>query len=142
MAIIFIMCAIAIPLTQPVMAQYRLQAAVSAITGAIQGTRYQAIMVGCPFQVALTQGTTTYQILTQALSGTPPACAATFTDTGGAIPWDTSGTDSISASTTLQFSPNGTVSAAAGALTFTVSNGTSTKLITVSGVGSVKVVDQ
>jgi prepilin-type N-terminal cleavage/methylation domain-containing protein len=134
---------IALPRVIPATRYYHLMAAVPAVTGAIQNTRYQAIMTGCPYQIAFTAGTTSYQVSTEGLSGSPPACAASFTSLGNAVPWSSSGDVSISTSITLQFSPNGTMTVVTTPstvpATFSLTNNTSTETITVAGAGDVSV---
>jgi hypothetical protein len=109
---------------------YRLSAAVAAATGAIAATRYQAIMHAYPYNITFsTNGN--YQVASEV----PPA--ATFTDLGSAVPISGVGDVTINQTTTLQFNANGTVSATAGALSFTISNGIMTKTVSVTGVGNV-----
>lgn len=140
-AIIGVIVKISLPSIQNTILAYRLSAAASSVAAAIQQTRYKAIQVGCKYTIAFTQTSTTYQVQTQAISGTPPACASTFTNVGPAIPWTTGGGVRMTPSTTLQFDPGGIVTATTGSLSFTLSNGNATanRTITVSGVGNVKV---
>jgi prepilin-type N-terminal cleavage/methylation domain-containing protein len=150
-AIAGVMLAISLPIATNIYQGYHLSAASSAIAGAVQSTRYQALMVGCLYTLTLTSGTTTYQVAAQAVSGAPPACATAFTNVGGAIPWSTSGDISMNAgaattSLVLTFSPNGTVTATGGLSPCTngvgclvLSNAKTTNTIYVSGVGNVTV---
>ncbi len=145
-AIVGTLSAIAIPLVGKCLKTYRLSAASTAVAGAIRSTRYQAIMNGCAYNIALAQSTTSYQVGNEPASGTPPACATSFSNVGGLIPWSGTGDVSINASTTLQFSPNGIVTATAGTLSFAngslrlqLSNGATTNTVAVSGAGNVKV---
>ena len=139
-AIMGVLVKISLPTVQNTILAYRLSAAASSVAAAIQGTRYQAVMVGCPYTIAFNANSTTYQVQTEAISGTPPACAGSFSNVGSAIPWATDGGVSLTPSTTLQFSPNGTVTATTGTLSLALSNGSAgTRTITVSGVGNVKV---
>jgi type II secretion system protein H len=138
-AIIMIMGAIALPYLYGNRRSYHLSQAATAVTGAMQATRYQAIMTGCPYSITFTTTNTNYQVQSQALTGTPPACAGAFTNVGGAIPWSTAGDVSMSPNTTLQFSPAGIVTATTGSTTFTLSNGFTTNTISISGAGNVKV---
>lgn len=138
-----VLVGIALPRVIPVTRYYHLMTALPAVTGAIQSTRYQAIMTGCSYQIAFSSTTTSYQVLTQVLSGSPATCAAGFTNVGNAVPWSSSGDISISSSITFQFSPNGTMTVVTTPNTlpaaFSLTNGTSTEAITVSGVGNVSV---
>jgi prepilin-type N-terminal cleavage/methylation domain-containing protein len=140
-AIILVMLAISLPFVGGNRRSYHLSQATTAVSGAIQATRYQAIMTGCSYNITFTAATTTYQVQRQDLTGTPLACPVNeaFSDVGKATPWAFSKDVSMSPTTTLQFSPNGTVVATAGATTFALSNGYTTNTITVSGVGNVKV---
>jgi hypothetical protein len=66
----------------------------------------------------------------------PPA--TTYSNVGSAIPI-TSSAVAISAATTLEFRPNGQVSATTGAMNFNMSYQGVTKTITVSTYGNVNV---
>jgi Tfp pilus assembly protein FimT len=127
-----ILGAITIIATQSAMASYHLSAAVDSATGAIQGARYQAIMHGYPYQVAFNTTQNTFQVLSEA----PPATS--FTSTGSAVPLSAVPI-TLSAATTLQFKPNGTVSASVGTMTFSISYHGTTKTLTVSKYGSITV---
>ena len=143
MAVAAVLMAVSLPMVKTATRSYHLMAAVPAVTGAIQGTRYQAISSGCPFQVALNSTSTSYQVTQEVLSGTPPACASSFTNVGNAVPWSSSGDVTLSASITLQFNPNGTVAnittPASIPASFNLTNGVQTETITISGVGNVSV---
>jgi hypothetical protein len=143
MLVAAVLAGFALPRVGPATRYFHLMAAVPAATGAIQSTRYQAIMTGCPYQIAFDQNTTSYQVFTQLLSGSPPVCAASFTAVGQPVPWSSSGDVTISASVKVQFSPNGAVTLVAPAgtvpVSFNLTNGTSTETITVSGAGNVSV---
>jgi prepilin-type N-terminal cleavage/methylation domain-containing protein len=140
-AIIMVISAMAMPRAVNIIRSYRLNAAGSAVAGAIQSTRYQAIMVGCPYQLTFTSGSMKYQAATQTITGTPPACASTYTNVGTAIPWTTSAEISLGTSVVLTFNPSGTVTSdqtGAPPTTMVLSVNGMTKTITVSGVGNVK----
>jgi prepilin-type N-terminal cleavage/methylation domain-containing protein len=132
MLILMILAALAVPQVGSVVNYYRLQGAVASATWAVQSTRYQALMAGYPYQVVFTKATSQYQI--QDL----PTGATTYANVGPAIPLSGS-TIALNQDTTLRFSPNGSVSAPTGALTFTITYHGSTKNITVSTYGNVKV---
>ena len=104
MLVVLVLSAIALPQVQAALNSYRLNAAVSASTWAIQTTRYQAISnVGTPVPIA-------NQLIT------------------------------FSTSTTLQFSPNGSVSPILGAMTYSISSiQGGTKNVTVSNYGSITI---
>ena len=127
-----VMGAMAIPITQAAMATMDLNAAVDSAEGAIQAARYQAIMHGYPYQVAFNSTNNTFQVLSEV----PPA--ATFSNVSGAVP--ISGDPvTLSASPTYQFKGNGSVSAVAGAMIFTISYKGTTKTLTVSKYGSITI---
>lgn len=127
-----ILGAISIPATRSALANYQLTAAVDGATGAIQGTRYQAIMHGYQYQVAFNNTQNTYQVLSEA----PPA--TTFTDVNNAVPLSAEPI-TVSGPTTLQFKPNGSVSAILGAMSFTITYNGVTRTVTVSNYGSIHV---
>jgi len=140
-AIVLVISAMAMPMARNMIRSYRLNAAASSISGAIQSTRYQAIMVGCPYTLAFSSSSITYQAATQNITGTPPACATSYSNVGGAVPWATSPEISLSSSVTLTFNPSGTVTSnqtGSPPTTLTIGVGGMTKTITVSGVGNVK----
>jgi type IV fimbrial biogenesis protein FimT len=139
LAIIMIMLAIALPFLYGSRRSYHLSQAATAATGAIEAARYQSIMTGCPYSITFTATSTTYQIQTQVLTGTPPACSTNWSNVGAATPWAYSSDVSMNPTTTLQFNPNGMVTATTGTTTFKLSNGFTTNTISVSGVGNVKV---
>jgi len=131
-AVATIMTGMAVPVTVNAMRSYRLTAAVSAATGAIQSTRYAAIMHGYPYQITFTPATDSYQIYDE------PGGQSTYSAVGTPIPISRPGDVTISQSVTYQFSPGGTVTPSN--MSFSITNdfgGSST--ITVSGVGNVSV---
>ena len=152
-AIVGVLLAISLPSFQNSLKSVHLSSATTSVTGAIQSTRYKAIVSGCQYTIAFSQTTTTYQIAWQVLSGNPPSCATTYTNVGSPIPWSTSGDVSLKASTTLLFKTNGMVTLSSGGSTpcttgnnitpvacLVLSNGTTaTNTIIVSGVGNVGV---
>lgn len=134
-AIAGVMAAMAIPITSTAMKGYRLTAAIGAATGAIQSTRYQAIMNGYPYQLTFTPSTLSYTVLCE-----PPG-SATYINLVPAvtdIPIARLGDVTINQTVTFTFLANGTISGSP-AMTFTISNGIVTEQIQVSGVGNVSV---
>ncbi len=127
-----ILAAIAIPGVGSVVNYYHLQGAVAGATWAVQSTRYQALMAGYPYQVVFSKANSNYQI--QDL----PTGAGSYANVGGTVPLSGQ-VISLNQDTTLRFSPNGSVSAPTGALTFTITYNGTTKTITVSTYGNVKV---
>lgn len=132
-AIMGICASIAVPILNGAMSSYRLSAAVRAVSGAIQSTRYQAIRQGYHYKITFDSASRTYQIS----SKVPPA--TTFSNSGTAILWSSTTGISLSPSTTFDFSPGGIVTATVGSSTFSVANDRTTETITVSGVGNVSV---
>jgi prepilin-type N-terminal cleavage/methylation domain-containing protein len=149
LAIIAVMVAIAMPTFKNSFSSANLSSATSAVTGAIQSTRYRAVVSGCNCELIFSQGNTTYQLAAYTLSGTPPICASTYTNVGSPIAWSAAGDGvSLQASTTLQFQPNGMVTLISGGSTgcatnalscLRLSNGSTTNTINISGVGNVSV---
>lgn len=129
-----IVAAMSIPTVNNVMNTYRLRAAVSSVTGAIQTTRYQAISSGYAFQIVLNKANTTFQVQSD------PGRTGTFANVGNAIPLASSSIAvALGADTTLQFRPSGLVQATTGSTTLTLTFGGKTETITVSNYGNVKV---
>jgi Tfp pilus assembly protein FimT len=133
LAVILVLAALALPTTGNALRNYRLNAAVSAASGAIMAARYQAIMHAYPYNVTFDSTHVTYQLASE------PQGSSSFTPVASAVPISGVGDVTINQTTTLQFNANGTVLATAGTLSFTISNGILTKTITVTGVGDVSV---
>lgn len=125
-----ILLAMGIPNLMSAIHSYQLNAAVDATAGIVQGTRYQAIMHGYPYEVTLTPATNTYQILSE------PPTATVFGNVGSAVPISSSPVV-IGTATTFLFKPNGSVSVTAGSMTFTIAYQGRTATITVSNYGSI-----
>jgi len=133
-AIASVLAAIAVPLTLNALKSVRLTAAVSSATGAIQSTRYAAIMHGYPYQLTFTPSTNSYQ----AASQIPPATS--FSNVGTPVPISRPGDATLSRSVTFQFSANGTVTETSNDMTFSITNAVGgSNTITVSTVGNVSV---
>jgi Tfp pilus assembly protein FimT len=129
-----IMTAIAVPQVQNVVRNYHLNAAVSSVTGAIQSTRYQAIMRGYPYAIQFDATSGSYQVLNK-----PPG-ATGFVATGGPTPISGLDNATLSVAASFQFNPQGTVVPTnGGGSSVQISNGSVTKTITVSAVGQVQV---
>ena len=131
-AVVSALTAFALPMTQNVLKNYRLNAAVVSATGAIVATRYQAVMHAYPYNITFSTAGN-YQIASE-----PPG-AASFSNVGGSVPLAGIGDVSINQTTTLQFNANGTVSATTGAMSITISDPVTMRQyqITVTGVGDV-----
>ncbi len=133
-AIVLTLLGFGIPKMQTALYVYQLDAAADACAWAIESTRYQAIQMGYPYQIAINSSTNTYQVLTDP---TYPV-STTFTNLGNVQPIVPTAV-TMSASNTIQFSPSGLVTAASGSsLSFTISYKGNTKTISVTQYGSVK----
>jgi Tfp pilus assembly protein FimT len=130
------MASIATPQLITAMKSYRLASAVAAAKGAIQTTRYQAIMHGYPYQLTFNANSATYQVASQ-----PPG-ATSFVPVPPGTPTPIAGSNqaTINQTTVMQFNSNGTMtSGLTGNAVFTITNGVTTEQITVTGVGYVNV---
>ncbi len=130
--ITMVMMGMAIPMMRQTTFNYRLNGAVASVTGAIRATRYQALMKGYPYRLAITPSSKQYQLQND------PERDGSYANVGTAVPI-TSNAVTISATTTLEFRPNGRVSATTGAMNLDVSFQGVTKTITVSNYGNVTV---
>jgi hypothetical protein len=123
----------AIPSINAGLRNYRIDGAISSITWAIHSTRYQALMNGYQYQVAFSSSTNSYQI-----QNSPPANNGTYSNVGTSVPFSTFPVV-LSADTTLNFRPNGFVTAAAGALNFTLTYQGVCQKLTVTNYGNVSI---
>ncbi len=140
--IVLIMTAMAIPLVNNTVSYFRMRGAVSAVTGAIQSTRYQAIFQGCPYQVVFTAATKTYQVQNSCPAGGPfvnvcsPAgllvCPIPLAGAGSPL--------TLGADMTMTFSPGGKITSATSPMVMVVTyGGKPPETITVSSYGSINV---
>lgn len=131
LAIGSILTAMAIPQVKSGLYSYRLNSAVAMAKWAIQSTRFQALMKGYPYQVAFDATNVNYQIQNLP-SGT------TYANVGSPVPlaaWPMT----FNQNTTINFKPNGIVTATVGSNIFTITYQGTTKTITVSNYGNVAV---
>jgi type IV fimbrial biogenesis protein FimT len=133
LAVIGVLATIATPTTVNALRNYRLTAAVSAASGAISATRFQAIMHAYPYSITFNSADATYQVASE-----PPGLSS-FTAVDTPVLISGVGDVTVNQTTTLQFNANGTVLATTGTMSFTISNGLLTKTINVTGVGDVSV---
>lgn len=131
-AVMTIMLAAATPVIQSTIAYFQLRSAVSAVTGAVQTTRYQAISNGYKFRVAFDPTTRTYQV------SSDPTGTGTFTNSGGAMSFGGSLVN-MANSATLEFSPSGSVSLVAGQSPVVLNCSGKTGTITVTTYGNINV---
>ena len=126
-----ILSAMAVPQVKRVVYNYRLNSAVAMAKWAIQSTRFQALAKGYPYQVAFSSSSLNYQIQNLP-SGT------TYANVGNTVPlsaWPMT----FNQDTTINFKPNGSVSATVGSNVFTIAYQGVTATITVSNYGNVTV---
>jgi prepilin-type N-terminal cleavage/methylation domain-containing protein len=128
-----ILTAMAVPQVRAGLYKYRLNGAVASATWAVQSTRYQALMEGYPYQVVLTAANQTYQI-----QNLPPG-SASYANVGTPVPLSGNPV-TLNQDTTLQFKPNGAVTASVGGLSFTITYQGKTGTVTVTNYGNVSVV--
>jgi type II secretory pathway pseudopilin PulG len=159
-AITIIIAGIAIPIMGNAMKSFQQNASVSAATGAISTTRFQAIMRGYPYQLVFTPSTLSYQVFNEVppastfslvvpatgSSTTPLPAAGGIAMTGEtcSVPltnWactPTSDIQTISGTTvTYTFSANGTVTTTPSGVGIQIKNSVKSNTIWISGVGNV-----
>jgi Tfp pilus assembly protein FimT len=137
MAVGMILAAFAFPLLQNAMNFFRVRSAVSAVSGAIQSTRFQAIFHGCPYALAFDNTAMTYQVSTQLPNAT--GCAVAFTKVGSAIPIGSVSSVTLNQNVTLQFRPGGLTQTTLGVPTLILNAHGSKETITVSTYGNITV---
>src|SRR6267154_5796867 len=125
-----ILTAMAIPQVRTEMYQYRLQGAIASATWAIQSTRYQSLTEGYPYQVVFTHANSQYQI--QNL----PGGATVYANVGSPVPL-TGSPVTLNQDTTLQFLPNGAVTATVGAQNFTITYQSFCQKVNVTNYGNI-----
>lgn len=138
-----ILLAIAIPQVTSTMNYFRFRKAISSVQTALQSTRYLAVSQGLRYRLAFTKATSTYQLTYESDPvNNPGTYVAVPGPVGNAVAWNGGWTQTatISADTTLQFNPSGSVSATTGALTFTLAYlNQPTETFTISTYGRVSV---
>jgi len=132
MVVGIVLTAIAVPLMQSTLRNYRFRSAVADAAWAIRATRYQAIMKGYPYAVTFNAQNNTYQVKNQ------PVGAANMVNVGNPIPLAGSKV-ALSQDTTLEFRPNGLVLATQGQLSFAMTYVGKTKTLAVSRYGHVTI---
>jgi Tfp pilus assembly protein FimT len=131
-AIVMVLLGMGIPKFVQAISNYKLRAAADSIAWAMQSTRYQALQKGYTYELTISATNNTYQVLSK------PVGAASFSNVGSAVPL--SGVPVVvSATTTLTFSPNGSITVVAGSQTITVTYSGQTETVTVTNYGSVTV---
>jgi len=138
-----IMAIMAVPLLNNGMTTFRVRGAATAVAGAIQSTRYQAIFNGYPFRLVIDRTAKTYQV--QSDQNRVGVFANYCVPAAASCPVPLMGTGSsvaLAADTTFTFSPGGTVqstTASGGVTTMVLTYSSKTETITVSSYGSIKV---
>ena len=122
---------VAVPLINHVYQTFRVNSAISAVTGAIQTTRYQAISNGYPFQVVFSKANSNYQVQRD------PNLTGTFASVGNPIPFSTAAV--LGQDTTILCHPGGLVTATVGSTTLTLTANGKTESIAISSYGNIKV---
>ncbi len=141
-AIAMALTLVAVPMLQSGMGYFRLRGAISAVTGAIQSTRYLAINQGIPYQIVITAATTNYQIMNQPVAGGAFVNVCVPAAASCPIPLSGSGTPiKLDVDTTLTFSPGGKVTSTNNtSMTMNITyTGKPTEKIMVSSYGSINV---
>jgi type II secretory pathway pseudopilin PulG len=126
-----ILTAVALPQVRTGINTYRLNSAVAMAKWAIQSTRFQALEKGYIYQVVFTAATNSYKIQYSTDNG------ATYTDVAGSTTPLAAWSMTFSADTTINFRPNGFVTATVGSNSFTITYQGATATITVSNYGNV-----
>jgi len=135
-AILGILLAMGIPQIMNMSSSYKLTGAVDSVQWAIASTRYQAIMKGYYYELTISNSNTQYQVY----SKIPPATS--YTTVGNATPITSTAVTISPATTTLQFSPSGSISVVAGNSnpnTITVTYSGQSHTLTVSNYGQVTI---
>jgi prepilin-type N-terminal cleavage/methylation domain-containing protein len=135
MAVGIVLAAFVVPLLQNGMNFFRVRAAASSVSGAIQSTRFQAIFHGCPYAIAFNMPSMTYQVSAQLVS--PAGCAAAFTNVGLAIPIANGSSVTLNENVTFQFHPGGLTQTTQGVPTLVLDCHGSKETITVSTYGNI-----
>jgi prepilin-type N-terminal cleavage/methylation domain-containing protein len=154
-AVAGVIMAMSLPAINRTITSMHLSSSATSIAGVIQSTRYQAIATGCPYEVAITASSGSYQISTEQVvsTSTAPVCSSTYSYvcaskiSSTACPVVFANSDVIiNANQTLVLNPGGTISTTTTITTpstftivFSIANGSQTKTVTVSGVGNVSI---
>jgi prepilin-type N-terminal cleavage/methylation domain-containing protein len=128
-----VLTAVALPQVKTGINNYRLNSAVAMAKWAIQSTRFQALEKGYIYQVVFTATTNGYKTQFSTDNG------ATYTDVPGSTTPLAAWPMTFSADTTINFRPNGFVTATVGTNSFTITYQGTIATITVSNYGNVAV---
>jgi prepilin-type N-terminal cleavage/methylation domain-containing protein len=134
-AIAMVLAAIAVPVITNSLRVFTYKSSIVAFTGAIQGTRYQAIYHGCPYQLAFSSTAMTYTVASQVPPVGSTSCLTAMGTPSAAIPLPGRGVK-LNADLTLLFHPSGQVVATTGTLTpYLTFSGQPNETITISAFG-------
>ena len=134
-AIAMVLAAIAVPVITNSLRVFTYKSSIAAFTGAIQGTRYQAIYHGCPYQLAFSSATMTYTVASQVPPVGTATCLTAMGTPSAAVPLPGRGVK-LTADLTLLFHPSGQVVATVGSLTpMLTHSGQPDETITISAFG-------
>lgn len=144
-SIAVIVTAMAVPQGVTILNAYKLQSAVSAVTGAIQATRMQAVGNTTPYKIVFTKSSNSYQISSCNGCSILSPTGNTYTNINTSIPFATDSRVVLSADTTLYLRPGGAVqltegtSACPTVTSFTLTYKGTTKTIAVGCYGQITV---
>jgi Tfp pilus assembly protein FimT len=130
MSVAFILAAFAVPSVRTGVNNYRLNSAVAMAKWAIQSTRFQALEKGYPYQVVFSAASFNYKI-----QSAPDG--VTYADVAGSTTPLSAWPMTFSQDTTINFKPNGYVTATVGTSSFSITYLSTVATITVSNYGNV-----
>jgi prepilin-type N-terminal cleavage/methylation domain-containing protein len=117
-AIAMVLAAIAVPIINNSMRVYNFRSSISAFTGIVQSTRYNAIYHGCPYQLTFTASPMTYTVASEVPAVGTNTCLLAMGPASAAVPLPGRGA-ALNGNLTLLFHPSGLVQATTGNLTTT-----------------------
>jgi len=117
-AIAMVLAAIAVPVINNSMRVYSFRSSISAFTGIVQSTRYNAIYHGCPYQLTFTAAPMTYTVASEVPAVGTNTCLVAMGAPSAAVPLPGKGA-ALNGNLTLLFHPSGLVQATTGNLTTT-----------------------
>jgi hypothetical protein len=130
-----VLASIAVPVITNSLRVFTYKSSIAAFTGAIQGTRYQAIYHGCPYQLAFSSATMTYTVASQVPPVGNTSCLTAMGTASPAIPLPGRGVK-LTGDLTLLFHPSGQVVATVGTMTPVLTySGQPNEMITISAFG-------
>jgi len=142
-AIAMIVMAMAVPGIRRSLQFLSFKSATTSVSGAIQAARYNAIFHGCRYQLVFTQASNSYTVANQVPAAGNTTCTGVYGTPSAAIPLPSKGI-SLTANTTMQFFPDGTVATSPASNPMTISlsytaSGLANEGITVTKYGKITV---